>query len=184
MANEPQHLKIDLHPVLVQADGEVAVREGDEVTPVAADFAELARESDPVGRAQGLLMLPIVVGLQKGTKPVKSMLVEVTRDGVLNEPEDRNAYATAIRQGSAYEGSYRHDVTLTRVGVVVGEMNQKLPDTLWVPLFVLKESDGRLVPLDAKYFNAVQRRNHGGQEPGTQGAPQASADEESGPDKG
>ncbi|MDK9345456.1 hypothetical protein FAM22021_002336 [Propionibacterium freudenreichii] len=39
-------------------------------------------------------MLPIVVGLQKGTKPVKSMLVEVTRDGVLNEPEDRNAYAT------------------------------------------------------------------------------------------
>lgn len=75
-------------------------------------------------------------------------------------------------------------MTLTRVGVVVGEMNQKLPDTLWVPLFVLKESDGRLVPLDAKYFNAVQRRNHGGQAPGTQGAPQASADEESGPDKG
>lgn len=99
MADEPQHLKIDLHPVLVQADGEVAVREGDEVTPVAADFAELARESDPVGRAQGLLMLPIVVGLQKGTKPVKSMLVEVTRDGVLNEP--RTAMPTPPPSGRA-----------------------------------------------------------------------------------
>lgn len=158
MADEPKQLKIDLHPVLVQADGAISVREGNEITQVAANFTELARESDPVGRAQGLLMLPVVVGVQHGGRQVRSMLVEVTREGMLNAPDDLNAYAAALRSGQAYEGKYHSNVTLTRVGIVAGELSRADPESLWVPLFVLKESDGSLVPLDAKYFNAARRQ--------------------------
>lgn len=149
---------VDLHAVLVQSDGEIAIRQGDQIVPVAADFAELCRESEPVGRAAGVLMVPVVVGVQSGTRPIKPMPVELTREGELNEPEDPSAYVTAIKSGTPYSGSYRLNSSLTRVGVRLAELDEKRPDNIWVPLFVLKEPDGHLVPIDARYYQLVHSR--------------------------